>query len=223
VSHQISKQTLKHDEFSESMIAAVGFFKRHTTEALAIAVGALIIIVGLAFISQNRAKSEREAGMMLSSVQGALFSGQYQQAEQGFNEIVKRFGSSNAAKEALLNLGNLDVRQGRTDQALAFFTRCVKASPSNPLVLYGALTGAAACHEQKGDFAKAADSYSQVAKKLPKEQYFASEALLSAGRCYENAKLPDKARACYQQVLDQYAQTQATAQAKVQLTMLSVQ
>ena len=223
MSHQISKQTLKHDEFSESMIAAADFFKRHTTEVLAVAVGALIIIVGLAFISQNRAKSEREAGMMLSSVQNALLSGQYQQAEQGFNEIAQRYGSTNAAKEALLNLGNLGMRQGQVDQSLAFFTRCIKAGPSNPLVLYGALTGAAACYEQKGDFAKAGDSYSQVAKQLPKEQYFVSEALLSAGRCYGNAKQPDQARACYQLVLDKYAQTQAAGQAKAQLTMLPVQ
>jgi len=48
VSHQISKQTLKHDEFSESMMTVVDFAKRHATEVLAVAVGALIIVVGLA-------------------------------------------------------------------------------------------------------------------------------------------------------------------------------
>ena len=223
MSHQISKQTLKHDEFSESMMTVADFVKRHTTEVLAIGVSALIIIVGLAFIAQNRAKSEHEANLMLTSVQGALFSGQYQQAEQGFNEIVKRYGSTDAAKEALVNLGNLGMRQGNVDQALAFFARCAKARPGNPLVLYGALTGAAACYEQKGDFAAAADHYRQIASRLPQERYFASEALLSAGRCYQNAKLPDKAKAAYQKVLDKYNQTQASTQAKTQLTMLSAQ
>ncbi len=223
MSHQISKQTLKHDEFSESMMTVVDYAKRHTTEVLAIGVGALIIVVGLAFIAQNRAKSEHEASLMLTSVQGALFSGQFQQADQGFNEIVKRYGSTNAAKEALVNLGNLGMRQGNIDQALAFYTRCAKARPSNPLVLYGALTGLAACHEQKGDFARAGDNYSEIASRLPREQYFSSEALLSAGRCYQNAKLPDKARTAYQKVLDKYSQTQASSQAKIQLTMLSAQ
>lgn len=223
MSHQISKQTLKHDEFSESMITVADFVKRHTTEVLAVAVGALIIAVGLAFIAQSRSKSEREASLMLSSVQGALFSGQYQQAEQGFNDIVKRYGSTNAAKEALVNLGNIGMRQGKFDQALESYSRCVKAGPSNPLIRYGALSGVAACYEQKGDFAKAADYYSRIAAQLPKEQFFASQALLAAGRCYANAKLPDKARAAYQQVLDAYKQSQASSQAKVELTMLSAQ
>lgn len=220
MSHQVSKQTLKHDEFSESLLSGADFVKRHATEVTAAAVAVLIVIVGLAFIGQSRAKSEREAGIMLSSVHGALFGGQFQQAEQGYNEIIKRYGSSTAAREAMVSLGNLKFRQGQFDEARQLYARCVKAGGSNVLVMHSAMSGQAACDEQKGDFTSAGDVYLSIAGKYPKEQYLASEALLSAGRCFTSAGMDDKARGAYQAVLDAYGQTQAFAQAKTRLSML---
>ncbi|MDI6739734.1 MAG: tetratricopeptide repeat protein [Candidatus Edwardsbacteria bacterium] len=220
MSHQVSKQTLKHDEFTESLMTAIDFVKRHTTEVLAAGVAALIVIVGLAVIGQNRAKSEREAGLMLSSVHGALYGGQFQQAEQGYNEIVKRYGSSSAAREALVSLGNLKFRQGRYDEAQQFYDRCVRAGTPNLLIMHGALTGQAACFEQKGDFAKAGEKYLEIARKYSKEPFLASEALIDAGRCFAGAGQNDRAKNAYQTVLDGYSQSQAFAQAKAQLAML---
>ena len=220
VSHQVSKQTLKHDEFSESLMNGVDFVKRHATEVTALTVATVIVVVGLVFISQSRAKSEREAGSMLSSVHGALYGGQFQQAEQGYNEIVKRYGSSSAAKEALVSLGNLKFRQRQYDEARQFYDRCVKAGGSNVLVMHSAISGEAACDEQKGDFAAAGDRYLTIARKFPKEQYLASEALLAAGRCFTSARMAGKAKLAYQDVIDSYSQTQALAQAKVQLALL---
>lgn len=223
MSHQVSKQTLKHDEFSETLIGAAGFLKRHATEAAAVAVAVLIVIVGAAFIGQSRAKSEREASVLLSSVNGALYSGQFDQAEQGFAEIVKRYGSSSAAKEALVSLGNLKYRQGKFEEARLQYERCIKSGTSNTLVLYAAVSGLASCDEQKGDFAAAGAGYAAFARKHPKEQFLACEALLAAGRCFGAAQLPDKARAAYRTVIDDYAQTAAAQQAKAQLAMLPPQ
>jgi tetratricopeptide (TPR) repeat protein len=220
VSHQVSKQTLKHDEFSESLLVAAEYVKRHATEVAAVSVAIVIVIVGFAFISQSRAKSEREAGLMLSSVHGALYGGQFQQAEQGYNELIKRYGSTSAAKEALVSLGNLKFRQGQYDEARQFYARCAKSGSSNALIMNSAIGGEAACAEQKGDFAAAGDTYLSFARKYPKEQFLASEALLAAGRCYVSARLPGKARVAFQTVVDSYGQTQSAAQAKTQLAML---
>lgn len=222
MSHQVSKQTLKHDELSESLFGAVEFLKRHTTEAAAIAAAVLIVIVGAVFIGQSRAKSEREASVILSGVNGALYSGQFEQAAQGFAEIIKRYGSSAAAKEALVNLANLEFRQGKFDEARQHYARCIKAGTPNQLVLYAAVSGLASCDEQKGDFAAAGDGYAAYARKHSKEQFLASEALLAAGRCYAAATPPltEKARAAYRTLIDRYAQTAAGSQAKAQLAML---
>jgi tetratricopeptide (TPR) repeat protein len=220
VSHQVSKQTLKHDEFSESLLDAVGFVKRHATEVTAISVAIVIIVVGMAFIGQNRAKSEFEAGLRLSSVHGAMYGGQFQQAEQGYDDIIKRYGSSAAAKEAMVSLGNLKFRQGRYDEARQYFARCVKGGTSNVLVMNSAISGEAACDEQKGNFASAGDLYLSIARRFPKEQFIASEALLSAGRCFTSARLTGKAKSAYQTVVDSYGQSQALAQAKARLAML---
>jgi tetratricopeptide (TPR) repeat protein len=223
VSHQVSKQTLKHDEFSESLFGAADYVKRHATEVAAVSVAIVIVVVGFAFISQSRAKSEREAGLMLSSVHGALYGGQFQQAEQGYTEIVKRYGSSSAAKEALVSLGNLKFRQGQFDEARQLYARCAKSGTSNVLIMNSAITGEAACDEQKGDFAAAGDTYLSFARKYPKEQFLAAEALLAAGRCYVSARLPGKAKGALQSVIDSYGQTQSAAQAKVQLSMLAAE
>ena len=220
MSHRVSKQTLKHDEFSESLFNGAEYLKRHATEVAALAVAVLIVIIGLVFWSQSRAKSGREAGVMLTSVHGALLGGQYQQAEQGYQEIIKRYGSSPAAKEAMVSLGNLKFRQGRYDEADQLYQRCVKSGGANVLVMHAAHTGMAACDEQRGDFTSAGDGYALFARAFPKEAFLAAEALLAAGRCYARAGLTAKARDAFRTVIESYGQTQALTQARAMSALL---
>jgi TolA-binding protein len=220
VSHRISKHQLKHDEFSEDMVRTVAFIKRYSTEVLAVSIGVLVIIMGLIFIGQNRAKSEREAGLQLNAAHGALLAGNFQQALEGYKDISSRFGSTNAGQEALAYLGNLTFQQRNFPEAQRYYQSCVKANPKNPLILSAALSGLAACAEQSGDLASAGGKYLEVASRLPKEEYLATQALLAAGRCFGAANAADKAKAAYQKIVDLYPDSPALSEAKAALSML---
>ena len=135
MSHQVSKHTLKRDEFADDAIKMVTFVRKHTTEAMAVAAAILVIIAGLVLMGQNRAKSEKEAALMIGMAHSAYFSGDMQNAQPGYEEIVSKHGSSSSAKEALVYLGNINFVQRKYEEAIKFYERGAKSGGSNPLIM----------------------------------------------------------------------------------------
>lgn len=222
MSHRISKRRLKHDRFAEDMLRTINFVKRYSTEVLAAVIGVLVITVGLVIISQNRAKSEQTAGLMLNSAHGALMAGAFSQAQEGYKEIASRHGSTMAGQEARVCLGNILFQQQNYAEAQKNFRDCLRSRPKNPLILYAAMSGIAACLEQEGDFDRAGQQYLSIAARMPKEEYLASSALLDAGRCFAEAGHLEKARNAYQRVVDNYPGGPLALEAKVAISLLPV-
>ena len=219
MSHQVSKHTLKRDEFADDAIKLVTFVRKHSTEALAVAAAILVVIAGLILMGQNRAKSEKEAALMIGMAHSAFFSGDLQNAQGAYEEIVTKHGSSSSAKEALVYLGNISYIQRKYDEAIKYYQRGAK-SGSNPLITSAAISGLAACFEQTGRMPEAGEKYLEIAKKYSHDKYLATNALIAAGRCFSAGELNDKARAAYQLILKDYSGTAAAAEAKSQLAQL---
>ena len=220
MSHQVSKHTLKRDEFADDAIKIVTFVRKHTTEAMAVAAAILVVIAGLILMGQNRAKSEKEAAMMVGMAHSAYFSGDMTNAQTAYEEIVGKHGSSSSAKEALVYLGNINFNQRKYEEAIKSYDRAIKAGSSNPLIMSAAISGLAACFEQTGRLPEAGEKYLEIAKKYSKDQYLATNALISAGRCFAAGNLMDKAKAAYQQIINDYSGTAAAAEAKSQMAQL---
>ncbi len=220
MSHNISKHRLKHDEFAEDMAKTINLFRRYSTEILAVLVGALIIVIGLFFVAQNRVKNEREANLLLGSAHAAMFSGEAQQSRQGYEDIIKRFGSTESAKEAMVYLGNLNFQTRNQEEALKDYQRAVKAKPKSYLLMSAAISGVAACYEQTGDMNKAAEEYLQIALRYPKQSYVSVQALLASGRCHRAAGNYSRAREVYQDIISKYPDDQNIPKAKAALAML---
>jgi len=220
VSHNISKHRLKHDEFAEDMAKTINLFRRYGTEILAVLVGALIIVVGLFFVSQNRTKNEREANLALGSAHAAMFSGDAQQARQSYEEIIKRFGSTESAKEAMIYLGNMNFQMRNQEEALKQYQKAVQAKPKSYLLMAAAISGVAACYEQSGDFNKAAEEYSRIAARYPKQSYLSVNALMASGRCFRAAGNDAKAREAYQTIISKYSDDPGVQKAKAAMAML---
>jgi TolA-binding protein len=220
VSHNISKHRLKHDEFAEDMAKTINLFRRYGTEILAVLVGALIIVIGLFFVSQSRIKNEREANLLLGSGHAALFNGDAQQSRQIYDDIIKRFSSTESAKEAMVYLGNMNYQSRNQEEALKQYQRAVSAKPKSYLLMSAAISGVAACYEQTGDFNKAAEEYLDIAKRYPKQSYVAVTAMLASGRCYQAAGNEVKAREVYQNIITNYPDDQGAQKAKSAIAML---
>jgi len=219
VSHQVSKHTLKRDEFADDAIKMVSFVRKHATEAMAVGVAVLVVIAGLVLMGQNRIKSEKEAALMIGMAHAAYFNGDMANAQTAYEEIVAKHGSSSSAREALVYLGNINFAQRKYEEALKYYNRGIKAGP-NPLIMSAAISGVAACYEQTGKLSEAGDKYLEICKKYAKDPYLSTNALLSAGRCFSAGNLNDKARAAYQQLIKEYPGTAAAADAKSELAQL---
>jgi TolA-binding protein len=223
VSHNISKHRLKHDEFAEDMMRTANLLRKYGTEILAVLAGVLIIVIGLVFMSQSRAKNERQAGMILGSAHAAMFSGDGQQARRAYEDIIKRFASTESAKEAMIYLGNIHFQSRDFPAALEQYQRAVKAKPGSSLLSASASSGVAACKEQAGDFSGAAGEYLNIAGRHSRDPFLAANAMLSAGRCYRAAGNIIQARVTFQKVIRQYPDDQASQKAKEALAMLPPQ
>ncbi|MBI4726150.1 tetratricopeptide repeat protein [candidate division TA06 bacterium] len=220
MSHQVSKHTLKRDEFADDAIKMVTFVRKHSTEAMAVAAAFIVIIAGLILMGQNQAKSEKEAALMIGMAHAAYFNGDMANAQTAYEEIVSKHGSSLSAKEALVYLGNINFIQRKNEEAIKYYEQSIKSGGSNPLITAAAVSGVAACYEQTGRLAEAGEKYLEIVKKYSKDQYLATNALLSAGRCFTAGNLNDKAKAAYQQLIKDYSGTAAAAEAKAQLAQL---
>jgi len=220
VSHQISKHTLKRDEFADDAIKMVSFVRKHSTESMAVGVAVLVIIAGMILMGQSRSKSEKEAAMMIGMAHAAFFNGDLANAQNAYEEIAAKHGSSSSAREALVYLGNINLTQRKYDEAQINFEKAIKSGTSNSLLMSAAISGLAACYEQTGKLSEAGEKYLEIFKKYPKDQYLATNALLSAGRCFSAGNLTGKARAAYQQLLKEYPGTAAAAAAKSELAQL---
>lgn len=223
MSHNISKHRLKHDEFAEDMAKTIGLFRKYSTEILAVLAGAVIIVIGLFFVAQTRAKNEQEASMLIGSAHAATFSGDAQQARQGYEDVIKRFGSTESAKEAMVFLGNLNFQTRNPEEAQKNYEKALGSKPKSYLLAAAAISGIAACYEQKGDFNRAAEEYLKIADRFPKQSYLAINSMMSAGRCYLAAANTEKSRETYQKIISLYPQDQASQKAREALAMIPPQ
>mgnify|MGYP000865118157 CR=1 FL=1 len=220
MSHNISKHRLKHDEFADDMMRTANYMRKYSTEILAVLAGVLIIVIGLIFMSQNQAKNERQASLILGSAHAAMFSGDGQQARRAYEDVIKRYASTESAKEAMIYLGNLHFQSRDFAAAMEQYQRAVKAKPHSSLLMAAALSGVGACKEQSGDIAGAAEIYMSIADRHSRDGYLAANALLSAGRCFRASGNLTRAREAYQMVVQKFPEDQSAQKAKEALAML---
>ena len=107
----------------------------------------------------------------------------------GLKTIVDNYGSTESGEIARFYLANAYYNVSRYDDALRQFE---SFSSGNKLLEASAQAGAAACHEAKGEFEKAAEGYEKAAGTVS-SPLSTPENLNSAARCYGKAGQKDKA------------------------------
>lgn len=182
--------------------------------ALAGLVAIAVLIVGYVFYHNQQS---REAEQHLSQIVTLYEEGSYQEAidgtadELGLLEIADEYGSTPAgnlahfyAADALYNLGDYD-------RALEHFDEFDRP---DGFIGASALAGRAAVYENRGEYERAAELYLEAARffenPLSSPQY-----LLNAGRAFESAASFEKAQAAYQEIQEDYPESNLASQVEV--------
>lgn len=220
---KLKKQELKEDKIMESIITSWDWIRNHIELVGGIALGIVAVAFASTLYIHNQRKSDTEALIafdsalsMYSQSDTSKLSGVYLQLEG----ISKKYNATESGKRAILYMGHISYLMKDYPKAISHYQTFLKREEKDEVLQAHAYEGIAACLEDKNDFSGAAMNYEEIARKFKQNTFLAPRGLLSAGRCYEAAKLIPKAREVYRKIIDNYPTSLVTYQAKTSLALL---
>jgi tetratricopeptide (TPR) repeat protein len=200
VKHQkLTKRQIKEDPLVTAAFRGTQIWEQHGTRIL-LGLGAVALVVLLVFfVSRTRAQSEERAGADLFRAEMSVGQNDYATAIQMLREIVDAAPGTNAARSAMLYLGDAYLAQGKPAEAVNWYRRALGKAGHDPLAKEASLHGLAASLEDRGDFAQAAANYADLAA-MEKTDNDRGRAMIAQARCLAKAGQAQKAIAVYQAV-----------------------
>ncbi|MBC7329624.1 tetratricopeptide repeat protein [bacterium] len=127
---------------------------------------------------------------------------EYEKAGVIFLSIANAFPGSEVGMEALLRVGDMFFKAGKTDDAINIYNKFIKQYPNDEGTI-SAMMNLAWCYAQKEDYERAAQTFKMIADNFPRSEQ-APEALLRAGDMFSKAGKMDEAIKAYQDFVDKY-------------------
>lgn len=166
VKHQkITKRQMKEDPLVTAAFKATMFWEQHGSKIL-IGVGAVALVCVLAFFMiQARAKAEAEASGDLYRASLAVANGDYASAAPMLQEIVNGQPGTDAAREAMLYLGDAQMSLGKPAEAVTWYRKYLdKAGGDRERARIGHYALATALEDSR-QYVPAAEAYAQAAER----------------------------------------------------------
>jgi len=200
VKHQkITKRQMKEDPLVTAAFRATDLWERHGNRIL-VAGGAIALLGLLAFfMTQARAKAQEKASGDLFRASLAVNQSDYDAAVSMLKEIIDNQPGTDAARDAMLYLGDSYLGQKKPTDAAASYRKYVEKVGGNrerARVGYYALGTAL---EDAGQFGPAADAYADAAKRSSSDNE-RGRAMLAQARSLLKAGQTPKATEVYRAV-----------------------
>jgi TolA-binding protein len=215
VTKRLTKEELKEDRVMVAVTQAADYAR---SNARWIAGGAglvAVIIVVAILIMQGRMKAEQSAGLGMAQAQSLYFSGDYTQASTQFQSVIDRYGSSRAAKTALLFQGNCLLALGNNAGAEQALRKFLSKGKLDPVQEAGAHRGVGGALVGQQKYAEGAEAFAAAGKVAGNP--LAGDDWLQAGLAYASAGRKDDAAKAFQKVLDDFPQSQSVTEARERL------
>ncbi|HIE29497.1 TPA: tetratricopeptide repeat protein [Candidatus Poribacteria bacterium] len=230
-SEKITKKELKEDRFVTLTLELYEFLKNNV-KTIMISVGIVIIIIAAFSIYYNNKREKEAAASMAMEKAIKLFEeaedawsdqeetsqeessdaykDKYEDGKGKFDDIIKRYGSSNYADKALYYSAKASYQIGEYDQAINGFRELVDKYPNSLFALF-AQSALGNCYEQKGgedNLRKAISEYApQKFEKFatsPQQGHVVAQSLFHQGMLYEKLSQPSDALKSYNQIIDMF-------------------
>jgi len=200
VKHQkLTKRQIKEDPLVTAAFHGTQIWEQHGTRIL-VGLGAAVLLVLLVFfVARTRAQAEERASADLFRAELSVGQNDFATANQMLKEIVDSSPGTNAARTAMLYLGDTAMGQGKPAEAVSWYRRALAKAGHDPVAQKAAVHGLAAALEDHGDFAEAALNYGALAK-LGTNDNDRGRAMLQEARCLAKAGQSKKAVDVYTQV-----------------------
>ena len=201
VKHQkMTKRQMKEDSLVTAAFHATEIWERHGTKIL-IGLGAVVVVGLLAFfMSQARTRAEQKASGDLLRASLAVSQGDYATAAPMLREIIDNAQGTDAARTAMLYLGDSFLAQKRASEAVEWYQKYLgRAGGDRERQWIGHLALATA-YEDQGKFAEAAAAYGEAHRRAGSDNE-RGRAKLAQARCFLRSGQNEKALEAYREIL----------------------
>ncbi len=189
----IKKKLKKPDEFITLTERAFHFATRHS-KSIAIGTGVVLMLLLFFFLFQKWGeKNEANAYQMFRlaeetyrTVSSPYREGslqEYKAVLEKFDEVITKFPGTSYGKIAILYKGNIYLRLGEFENAIAAYEGFLRKIGKGKLYRSFAMNGLGYSYEGKKEYEKAARAYQEVI--ALGESFESADAYLGLGRCYE--------------------------------------
>lgn len=191
-------------------------FIEKNLKAILIVLGVVVVVAVGLFLWRNYAQSrEAKAQAAIAVCQQAFAQGNYALAldgdsisQQGFNGIIREYGSTKTGSLARLYAALCYANLGQYEEAITQFEKF--GGKGDQMVSPAAKGALANCYAEIGETEKAAGLFLKAAKEADNNAV-SPWALIQAGILYESLGQTDKALDAYQQVKDKYYRSALSA------------
>lgn len=187
------RSDLKHDVFIETIGKITKVVLKQKEKAMWIGLAVLAGIVIIIFLSSRSQQESPEANLMYLEGIGLFSAGRFDQAENIFAEVSRKYPGSNPGKRAIYYLGDIYYLTKRYTEAIEQFERFLAKDKKDFLLVPSCLMGLGNSKEGLRDYEGALRAYEKIIQKHPKSPLYV-QALLASGRTrgamgdYEGAK-----------------------------------
>jgi tetratricopeptide (TPR) repeat protein len=182
-------------DLDDSTDNTLNWVRTHSRQVGYGVLGTAAIVAVLWIVRAQNERNEITASQQLVAAQRSLGAGNLAVAAADLKNVVDRFGSTRAGVDAQVLLAQVQLQQGKPEDALATLSEVGNAGPTASSV--HALRGAAL--EQTGKFAEAAAAYmeaSRAALLSAERESFKSD----AARAYQLAGKPEDALKVWKEI-----------------------
>ncbi|MCK5146024.1 tetratricopeptide repeat protein [bacterium] len=168
------------------------------------ALAIVVIIVISSLMIKSKKDAEYKASAQLGIVENLVNSNQWDAAVPELNNLLETFPGTQSAGRAVLYLAKAAIASDNAQDAKTHYKKFIDKYDFNSYLTSTAMAGYAVCFEDEKSFDEALRWYKQAFSKDP-ESFHAPAYLKSAARCAGLAGQNEKARQIYQQMLDDFA------------------
>jgi tetratricopeptide (TPR) repeat protein len=205
------KQLLKEpDEFLTLSAKAIGFVTNNQKPVLGVIIGVVVVALALAGFRYFSSLSERKAYTIfeqgrlhyLAEISGDKTAAAQEKAAEQFEEVIREYPSTNAARFTLLVYADMSYHRGDHQRAIELYQKALRAFSGEGDIQKLIWVGLAYAYEAKGDYKSAAEYFERITD--TKDEFMKADACYNLGRIMEALNNQEKALEAYNKVVQAY-------------------
>lgn len=216
---KIRKQEIREDGLVTFYVKVQKWYRRYAKQTNYVAIGLLAVAFIVIMMARSKTKAEQNAAAQLAVAEQYVMSGDYDRAISSMTEIMNTFAGTSSSGKAVYYLGDIHFQRQDYENAEKFFRMYVSDYGDLQLYKASSMAGIGASLENQGHFAEAGEWF-QKAAELSRNSFYGPFYWKDAGRCYRIAGMKEQGRMAYQNIIENYPESQVAQEAEYLLKSL---